>query len=56
VVTTPLGPAYPAGLLVVQDGANDPQLAVEDEGELENSSTNFKYVSWAEVLAALGWK
>lgn len=44
VSSAPLGPDYPQGLLVVQDGRNigpsEPQ--------------NFKYVSWAEVLEALG--
>jgi 3-phytase len=44
VTSAPLGPDYPQGLLVVQDGRNigpsEPQ--------------NFKYVSWAEVLEALG--
>jgi len=44
VTSAPLGPQFPQGLLVVQDGRNigptEPQ--------------NFKYVSWADVLAALG--
>lgn len=39
-----LGSAFPAGLLVVQDGRN---IAPEQP-------QNFKYVSWADVLAALG--
>ncbi len=37
------------GLLVVQDGANDPQIVVPDEEELENSATNFKFVPWEKV-------
>ena len=36
------GPDYPAGLFVAQDGMNEP------------AAQNFKLVSWAEVLAALG--
>lgn len=36
------GPAYPRGLFVAQDGINDP------------SAQNFKLVSWADVLTALG--
>jgi 3-phytase len=36
------GPDYPAGLFVAQDGMNEPK------------AQNFKLVSWAEVLAALG--
>ena len=36
------GPAYPGGLFVAQDGDNTPD------------TQNFKYVSWAKVLAALG--
>lgn len=52
IINTPLGPDFPAGLLVVQDGANDPQNVVEDEEELENNSTNFKFVSVEEVANA----
>ncbi len=47
-----LGSAYPNGLFVVQDGANDPQSAVEDEEELENNSTNFKFVPWDSIANA----
>ena len=36
------GPDYPKGLLVAQDGDNAPD------------TQNFKYVSWAKALAALG--
>jgi 3-phytase len=35
------GPDYPGGLLVVQDGDNNPE------------TQNFKYLSWADVLKAL---
>ncbi|NEQ46765.1 MAG: phytase [Leptolyngbya sp. SIOISBB] len=52
VTNVTLGSAFPNGLLVVQDGANDPQNAVEDEEELENNSTNFKFVDWAAVANA----
>lgn len=38
------GPDYPGGLLVVQDGDNMPE------------AQNFKYVSWTDVLKALGRK
>ncbi|MDB9528963.1 phytase [Oscillatoria sp. CS-180] len=54
VTNVALGSAFPNGLLIVQDGANDPQNAVEDDEELENNSTNFKFVDWADVAAALG--
>ena len=43
VAATALGPDYPQGLLVVQD----------DENTNPNSFQNFKYVSWADVVAAL---
>jgi 3-phytase len=36
------GPQFPAGLFVAQDGANAP------------AAQNFKLVSWADVVAALG--
>ena len=52
VINVPLGPNYPFGLLVVHDGANDPQNAVQDDEELENNSTNFKFVSWQDVANA----
>lgn len=43
VTSAPLGGAFPRGLLVVQDDANrDP-----------HATQNFKYVSWADVEAAL---
>lgn len=45
VVNVPL-PGYPGGLLVVQDGDNTP------EGT-EESSTNFKYLSWQAVAENL---
>jgi len=44
-----LGSAFPEGLVVVQDGANDPQNPVPDEEELENNSTNFKFVPWNDI-------
>ena len=49
VINVPLGEKFPNGLLVLQDGANDPQNAVEDDEELENNSTNFKFVPWDGV-------
>jgi myo-inositol-hexaphosphate 3-phosphohydrolase len=54
VINVPLGDRFPFGLLVVQDGFNDPQFAAQDDEELENWSTNFKFVSWADVAARLG--
>lgn len=41
VTSVPLGPDFPDGLMVVQDDRN------------EGFSRNFKYVSWADVAAAL---
>jgi 5'/3'-nucleotidase SurE len=52
VINVPLGSAFPKGLLVLQDGANDPQNVAEDDEELENNSTNFKFVSWDAVAGA----
>ncbi|MEO1094033.1 MAG: phytase [Cyanobacteria bacterium J06638_28] len=49
VTNVALGSVFPNGLFIAQDGANDPQNVVEDEEELENNSTNFKLVDWAEV-------
>jgi myo-inositol-hexaphosphate 3-phosphohydrolase len=52
VVNVSLGHGYPKGLLVVQDGENDPPFLVEDDGELENVNTNFKFVRWDKVAKA----
>lgn len=52
LINVPLGDAFPSGLLVVQDGANDPQVVVADDEELENHSTNFKFVPWETVANA----
>ncbi|AFZ49482.1 phytase [Dactylococcopsis salina] len=49
VINVNLGSAFPNGLAVFQDGANDPQNAVPDEEELENNSTNFKFVPWDNI-------
>ena len=52
VLNVPLGEAFPQGLLVVHDGLNDPELLLEDEGELENVSTAFKFVPWQRIAEA----
>ncbi|MEU4739595.1 phytase [Actinosynnema sp. NPDC023658] len=46
LVTADLGPDYPEGLLVVQDGERTPAT-----GDL--ATTGFAYVSWADVLDGL---
>ena len=46
VVSVPVGPRYPRGLLVVQDGSNRTPDASE-------ANQNFKLVSWGDVLDAL---
>lgn len=51
VLNVPLGDRFASGLLVVQDGGNDPEFLVEDEGEMENTNANFKYVPWESVAA-----
>lgn len=52
VLNVPLSERFPQGLLVVHDGLNDPEVLVEDDGELENASTSFKFVPWERVAAA----
>jgi len=52
VISVPLGPNFPFGLFVTHDGSNDPAVLVEDEGELENISTNFKFVPWENIANA----
>ena len=46
VVAAPVGPDYPRGLLVVQDGYN-----VDVMGK--NEHQNFKYLSWGDIAEAL---
>ncbi|MBE9045634.1 phytase [Pleurocapsales cyanobacterium LEGE 10410] len=50
ITNVPLGEDYPAGLLVVQDGSNEPAVVFGDpeDGEIQNFNTNFKYVSLAD--------
>ena len=52
IINVPLGPDFPFGLMVVQDGANDHQNVVQEDEELENNSTNFKFVPWQNVAKA----
>ncbi len=50
VINVPLGSAFPAGLLVTQDGDNTPEV-LDESGE-PRSSTNFKYTGWAALARA----
>jgi 3-phytase/alkaline phosphatase D len=52
VINVPLGNNFPFGLFVTQDGSNDPAVLVEDDGELENISTNFKLVPYETIANA----
>ncbi|MDZ8077874.1 MAG: phytase [Nostoc sp. DcaGUA01] len=53
VINVPLGPNFPFGLFVTQDGSNEPGKIVSDEGEEENISSNFKLVPWENIANAL---
>jgi 3-phytase len=44
VISTPLGPGFPSGLFVAQDGSN----------EMPEENQNFKLVHWDAIAAALG--
>lgn len=50
VTNVPLG-RFKEGLLVLQDGANTPEVEGGEEGE-PRENTNFKFVSWGEVAKA----
>ncbi len=52
IINVPLGSQFPFGAILVQDGANEPQTVVENDDELENISTNFKFVPWENVANA----
>lgn len=49
VTSVALGTQFPNGLLVVHDGSNEPAQVVVDDGEVQNYSTNFKFVPWDSV-------
>jgi 3-phytase len=50
VVNVPLGRRFPAGLLVVHDGQNTPEVP-GDDGQ-PRASTSFKYVAWPDLAGA----
>lgn len=52
VINVPLGSQFPSGLLGVQDGSNEPAVVVNEDGEIENVSSNFKFVPWENVANA----
>ncbi|MDZ8088871.1 MAG: phytase [Nostoc sp. DedQUE12b] len=52
VINVSLGPNFPFGLFVTQDGSNEPAKIVSDEGEEENISSNFKLVPWENIANA----
>jgi myo-inositol-hexaphosphate 3-phosphohydrolase/phosphodiesterase/alkaline phosphatase D-like protein len=45
VINVPLGPNFPFGVFVTQDGSNDPATLVDGE----NVSSNFKLVPWENI-------
>lgn len=52
VINVPLGANFPFGAFITQDGSNDPAVLVEDDGELENISSNFKIVPFENIANA----
>ncbi len=48
VINLPLGPNFPFGLFVTQDGSNLPAQILEGE----NINTNFKFVPWENIANA----
>ena len=52
VINVPLGSNFPFGAFFTQDGSNDPAVLVEDDGELENISSNFKFVPFENIANA----
>jgi myo-inositol-hexaphosphate 3-phosphohydrolase/phosphodiesterase/alkaline phosphatase D-like protein len=48
VLNLPLGPNFPFGLFVTQDGSNLPARILEGE----NINTNFKFVPWENIASA----
>ncbi|BAY35300.1 phytase (plasmid) [Nostoc carneum NIES-2107] len=52
VINVPLGPNFPKGLFVTQDGNNEPAKLVSDGDEIENINSNFKLVPWENIANA----
>ncbi|WP_244329313.1 5'/3'-nucleotidase SurE [Tolypothrix sp. PCC 7910] len=52
VINVPLGPNFPKGLFVTQDGDNEPAKLVSDDDEIENINSNFKLVPWENIANA----
>ncbi|MBD2152194.1 phytase [Pseudanabaena sp. FACHB-1277] len=52
VINVPLGANFPFGAFITQDGSNNPAVLVEDDGELENISSNFKFVPFENIANA----
>ena len=55
IANVPLSKQFTSGLLVVQDGSNEPAVVSPDpeDKEIQNFNTNFKYVGLEEVAEAL---
>ncbi|MGQ4647621.1 phytase [Lyngbya aestuarii] len=55
IINVPLGDQFPFGLLVVQDGSNDPAaVAIDEDGEeIQNFNANFKFVGLENLAATL---
>ncbi|MEH2422652.1 MAG: phytase [Nostoc sp.] len=49
VINVPLGPNFPFGLFVTQDGSNEPAKTIDGE----NVNSNFKLVPWQNIANAL---
>ncbi|MEH1923154.1 phytase [Nostoc sp.] len=49
VINVPLGPNFPFGLFVTQDGSNEPAETIDGE----NVNSNFKLVPWENIANAL---
>ncbi|MGJ3252244.1 MAG: phytase [Elainellaceae cyanobacterium] len=51
IINVPLGDDFPFGLLVVQDGSNEPAVVFQDpeDGEIQNFNANFKYIAWDDI-------
>ncbi|MEH2135812.1 phytase [Nostoc sp.] len=49
VINVPLGPNFPFGLFVTQDGSNEPAKTIDGE----NVSSNFKLVPWENIANTL---
>ena len=53
VVNANFGGQFSQGVLIMQDGDNQPPKNAQAQSGAQRESTNFKYVAWADIAETL---